>query len=68
MFLLLSIRAILTQEEINDLPESIAQDLTELINEFKKDIPDIAAIAKTLGVPSLDIETIIQQLENSFHL
>ncbi len=60
--------AILTQEVINDLPVSIAQDLTELIKEFRKDPPDVAAIAKTLGILNLDIETIIQQLEKTFHL
>ena len=65
---IIRLTAILTQDEINDLPESIAHGLIELIKEFRKDPPDVAAIAKTLGVPNLDIDTIIQQLEKTFHI
>lgn len=65
---IIRLSAILTEEDINDLPDSITQDLEKLIEEFRNDPPDVAAISKTLGVPNLDIETIIQQLEKTFHL
>ena len=65
---IIRLAAILTDEEINNLPVSITQDLSELIKEFKFDPPDVVAIAKTLGIQNLDIETIILQLEKTFHL
>jgi hypothetical protein len=65
---IIRLTAILTQEEINDLPGLIAQDLTELIKEFRNDPPDVAAVAKSLGVPSLNFEDLLQQLKRNFHL
>lgn len=65
---IIRLTAILTQEEIIDLPKSIARDLTEAINEFSNDPPDVAAIAKTLGVPKLNLEKLLRQLERTFHL
>lgn len=65
---IIRLTAILTQEEINDLPESIEHDLTELIKEFRNDPPDVAAIAKTLGVPNLNLGDHLHQLESTFHL
>ena len=59
---------ILTQGKINDLLESIAQDLTELIKEFKKDPPDVDAIANNVGVLNLNLEELLLQLESSFNL
>ena len=65
---IIRLTTILTNEEINDLPESISQDLTELIQEFRNDPPDVAAIAKTLGLPNLNFEELLIQLKKVFHV
>lgn len=65
---IIRLAAILTEEDINDLPDSITQDLAKLIEEFRNDPPDVNAIAKTLGAPDLDFEVLLQQLETTFHL
>jgi len=65
---IIRLTAILREEEITGLPGSISKDLTQLIIEFRNDPPDVVAISKTLGVPSLNFEELMQQLARTFDL
>ena len=65
---IIRLTAILTEEKIINLPESISQDLMQLINEFRNDPPDVSAIAKTLGLPGLNFEELMLQLQRTFNI
>ena len=60
--------AILTNENIDNLPLTLKDDLSEVIEELKGDLPDGKTIGKNLGAGSLNVGNIIQQLEKTFHL
>ena len=60
--------AILTDEDIEDLPESMADDLKIIIEDLREDLPDGRIIGKNLNADNLDIEQILQQIEITFHL
>ncbi|HET54057.1 MAG TPA: hypothetical protein ENN33_02450 [Ignavibacteria bacterium] len=58
----------LADEDINDLPEQLEKDLKEVIAGFKNDPPDIEAIGRDLGLKGINLDTIIEQMERTFHL
>ncbi len=59
---------ILKDEDIDDLPKTIAEDLQSVIADIRSDEPNGRAIGKSLGTGSLDIESGMEQLEKTFRL
>jgi hypothetical protein len=65
---IIRLAAILADENIEDLPQQLKDDLIEVISDFKKENPDVSSIGKSLGIPDLNITDIIKQLEKTFSL
>lgn len=65
---IIRLAAILADEKIEDIPDKIKKDLREVINGFKNEPPDAAAIGKDIGINDLNLGDIIMQLETTFHL
>jgi len=65
---IIRLAAVLRDEEINDLPLSLSNDLSEVISEIRNDPPDGRIIGKVLGGGRIDIEDTMLQLEKTFHL
>lgn len=65
---IIRLAAILADEVIKDLPGTLKNDLTEVIEEFKDEPPDIKGISKDIGIDDLHLADIINQLEKTFQL
>lgn len=60
--------AILADEDIEDLPKQIKQDLKKVIADLNDDSPDVPTIGKNLGISNLNLKELVEQLEKTFHL
>jgi hypothetical protein len=65
---IIRLAAILTDEEIKDLPDTIKNDLREVITGFTDEPPDTQAIGKDIGVNDINLDDMIKQLEKTFQL
>ena len=65
---IIRLAAILADEEFEDIPDKLKNDLREVINGFKDKPPDAAAIGKDIGINDLNLADIIMQLEKTFRL
>ncbi len=50
------------------LPESVKKDMLAFVSILKEDPPDVKAIARTMGLPLPDLETILRQIKQTFSL
>lgn len=60
--------ATLRDENIDDLPVALKDDLISVIDDLRSDPPDGKQIGKQLGIGRLDIEATLIQIEKTFHL
>lgn len=60
--------ALLSADNSFKLPDPIHKDIEEFLSVLEKEPPDVRAIAKTMGLHSLDINTVVNQIEQTFHL
>ncbi len=58
----------LTDEENEDLPEKVKEDLIETLTEIKKDPEFITSIIKDIGINDLNPDDIFKQLKKTFNL
>ncbi len=57
----------LTDEDVFELPPTIKKDMQKFADTIQNDLPD-KAIFKTMGLGSINTETVYKQLKNSFGL
>ncbi len=50
------------------LPDSIKSDMVEFISILKNEPPDVKSIAKNMGLPSLEMQTILSLIKQTFSL
>ena len=60
--------ALLTENDSLKLPDSIGEDMRQFMKVLEDEPPDFRAIAKTMGLPALDQESIINQINKTFLL
>ncbi|WP_456409075.1 hypothetical protein [Caldithrix abyssi] len=60
--------ALLTERSSLPLPESIKHDMETFIAILQEEPPDVQAIARNMGLPSLDLKTVLTQLKQTFAL
>jgi len=66
---IIRLSVILSNEDVPNLPGAIKRDLEDAIADIKTNPPDGKVIAKNLQInTSLDIHTVIEQVEKTFHL
>ena len=65
---IIRLAAILTDEEIDDLPGNLKNDLLEVISGFKEEPPDVSTIGKDSGINDLNMDEIVSQLKKTFCL
>ena len=65
---IIRLAAILRDQDIDELPKSIADDLSEVITDIRNDPPDGKIIGKVMKAGNIDIENAMIQLEKTFHL
>jgi len=60
--------ALLTENHLHKLPDSILRDMQEFVLTLETEPPDFRTIGKTMGIPNLGGDTIIHQLKYTFSL
>lgn len=60
--------ALLAEDDSLKLPGSIGEDMRQFMKALENEPPDFRAIAKTMGLPALDQESIINQINKTFLL
>ncbi len=60
--------ALLTEDDSPKLPDSIRNDMQKFIKLLELEPPDFKAIGKTMGIPNLDGEVVVNQITRTFFL
>jgi SepF-like predicted cell division protein (DUF552 family) len=59
---------ILSQERLIDVPQEVINILQLVIIDLQSDPPDVRAIFKTMGITQLRLDTLVNQIKQTFNL
>ena len=58
----------MTEDDYQQLPDSIYLDMHQFLENIEHEPPDYKAIGKSIGIPNLDGEAVIEQIKHSLSL